>query len=798
MKKINYEDLILFNDNDFNFAEEYNQEFDCTKAHERAFEAMQAGFEITSRDYNIFVVGDTGTGRRTFVRQTVRDVAKDKETALDWIYVYNFDDQWSPLAISLKPGDAKKVGKDIEKLLEETMKALDNLFESDLYQEKSQELKHEYDEKQKVLWDKINEQANELNFQLKAAPNGIMTIPVKDNKQIDEEEMLLFDKTEKDLYDANQIKVKQLVEGYLHKSRIISNEYQEEAEKLNSESAEFTLNPLFMKLEKKYKQYDELVEYFKNVRQDLIDNLMIIMGEDQEAALKLFGAYQINVFVDNAKLKGAPIIFELNPTYSNLFGKIEYLSRNSYLYTDHTLIKAGSCHRANGGYIIIEAKDILKDVYVWDTLKKILYSEKINVENIESRSGYSSLATIKPNCIPLNLKVILIGDPYMYDMLYDLDPDFEKLFRIKAEFDFELDNTVENQKIILSFIKSVIEEKNLAKIDKSGVKSIFSYLLRLSGARKKLSSYFNKISDLLIEASRHAFKTKAKIINASIVELTLKSKEKRVSLEREKIDEMIKDEQIIIHTEGEKIGQVNGLSVLNTGDYVFGVPARITSEYSIGNSGIVDIQREVDMSGKIFKKAVLTLESFFEARYAKDFPLSVKVTTSFEQTYGEVDGDSATVAETISLISAISEIPVKQGIAITGSMSLKGEVQTVGGITEKVEGFFRICKLHGLNGEQGVIIPKGNFDSLILSDEILEAVKSNTFTLWTVETIEEAMEIIMGKKAGVKNKKGNFPRGSINYQLIKKLLENHKKIQEESEHDSDHGTELKKVSEDKN
>jgi predicted ATP-dependent protease len=358
LKKINYEDLILFNDNDFNFAEEYNQEFDCTKAHERAFEAMQAGFEITSRDYNIFVVGDTGTGRRTFVRQTVRDVAKDKETALDWIYVYNFDDQWSPLAISLKPGDAKKVGKDIEKLLEETMKALDNLFESDLYQEKSQELKHEYDEKQKVLWDKINEQANELNFQLKAAPNGIMTIPVKDNKQIDEEEMLLFDKTEKDLYDANQIKVKQLVEGYLHKSRIISNEYQEEAEKLNSESAEFTLNPLFMKLEKKYKQYDELVEYFKNVRQDLIDNLMIIMGEDQEAALKLFGAYQINVFVDNAKLKGAPIIFELNPTYSNLFGKIEYLSRNSYLYTDHTLIKAGSCHRANGGYIIIEAKDI--------------------------------------------------------------------------------------------------------------------------------------------------------------------------------------------------------------------------------------------------------------------------------------------------------------------------------------------------------------------------------------------------------------------------------------------------------
>ncbi|HOO32846.1 MAG TPA: ATP-binding protein [Thermotogota bacterium] len=783
MRKIKIDDLVMFRESDFEFFNDFDQDFDCTKAHERAFEAIQAGFEITSRDYNIFVVGDTGTGRRTFVKQTVQDVAKEKETASDWIYVYNFDDHWSPLAISLNPGDAKKVGKDVEKLLEETMKALDNLFESDLYQEKSQELKKEYDEKQKNLWDKISEQAKELNFILKAAPNGILTLPSKDGKQLTDEQLESMSEEEKNGFNANQIKCKQLVEGYLHKSRIISNDYQEESEKLNEESAEFTLNPLFMKMEKKYKKYDELVEYFKSVKQDLIDNLMIIMGEDQEAALKMFNDYQINVFVDNSRLNGAPTIFELNPTYSNLFGKIEYLSRNSYLYTDHTLIKAGSFHKANGGYIIIEAKDLLQDFYVWDTLKKMLYSERINVENIESRSGYSSLATIKPDSIPLNLKVILVGDTYMYDMLYELDPDFEKLFRIKAEFDFELENNEESKKIILSFIYSVIEEKKLAQIDRSGVMAVFSYLLRLSGSRKKLSSYFNKISDLLIEASRHALKTENKIINESIIKKTLLSKEKRVSLEREKIDEMILDKQIIINTTGEKIGEVNGLSVLNTGDYIFGVPARITCEYSIGNSGIVDIQREVDMSGKIFKKAVLTLESFFEARYAKDIPLSVKATVSFEQTYGEIEGDSATVAETISLISAISGIPVKQGIAITGSMSQKGEVQTVGGITEKVEGFYRICKQSGLTGEQGVIIPEGNYDSLILNDEIIESVKQKQFSIWTVETIEEAIEIIMDKKAGIKNKNGNFPRGSVNYHLMKKLSEVHKKILEE--HDAD-------------
>jgi lon-related putative ATP-dependent protease len=773
----------MFKDTDFDYYEDFHQEFDCTKAHERAFEAIQAGFEITSRDYNIFVVGDTGTGRRTFIKQTVQNVAKEKETAFDWIYVFNFDDHWSPLAISLKAGDAKNIGKDVEKLLEETMKALDNLFESDLYQEKSQELKHEYDEKQKLLWDKISEQAKELNFQLKAAPNGILSIPLREGKAIEEEELDSMEKEEKTQYDANQIKCKQLVEGYLHKSMIISNDYQDESEKLNSESAEFTLNPLFMKLEKKYKKYNELVEYFTNVRQDLIDNLMIIMGEDQEAALKMFNDYQINVFVDNSKQKGAPMIFELNPTYSNLFGKIEYLSRNSYLYTDHTLIKAGSFHRANGGYIIIEAKDLLNDVYVWDTLKKILYSEKMNVENIESRSGYSSLATITPHPIPLNLKVILIGDTYIYDMLYELDPDFEKLFRIKAEFDFELDNNETNQKIILSFINSVIEEKELSKINLSGIKAIFEYLVRLSESRKKLSLYFNKMSDLLIEASRYASKTEENIIDENIIKQTLQSKERRVSLEREKIDEMIIDNHIIINTSGEKIGEVNGMSVLNTGDYAFGMPARITSEYSLGNSGIIDIQREVDMSGKIFKKAVLTLESYFDAKYAKDYPLSVKVTTSFEQTYGEIDGDSATVAETISLISAISHIPVKQGIAITGSMSQKGEVQTVGGIIEKVEGFYRICKQKGLTGEQGIVIPEGNFDSLILNNEILEAVKSGQFKIWTVNMIAEAMEILMGKKAGTKNKKGKFTRGSINYYLMKTLEENHKKMQEEHEHD---------------
>ncbi len=785
MKKITYEDLLLFKDGEFDFVDGLSDDFDCTKAHSRAFEAMQAGFDIKSRDYNIFVAGDTGTGRRTFVRQTVEKVAKKRQKASDWIYVHNFDDQWCPNAIALNAGTGKHLQKDIKKLLEDSLKALDNLFEGEVYQQKAQELKSEYDEKQKNLWNQITGKAKTLGFSLKIAPNGIITNPLKNGKKISQEEIDNLEGGERETYESNLVKCKQLVEGYLYKSRVLSNEYEEESEKMNTESAQFTLKPIFEKYKKKYIEYDSINEFLDNILNDMTENLMVLMGDNEEEIQRLYNRYKINVFVDHTGDDGAPVRFELNPTYSNLFGKIEYLSRNAYLYTDHTLIKPGSFHKANGGYIIIEAKDILNDFYVWDTLKKMLYSQQITVENIESRSGYSSLATIKPDPIQLDIKVILIGEPYLYDMLYDMDPDFEKLFRIKAEFDYELNNTHENRQLIASFMKNVINEKKLMDITPDGVQVIVEHLLRLSGSKRKLSTLFSKVSDLLIESSRLAKIQGKEKIDAEILKKTLASKEHRVSLEREKIDDMIADGDIIIKTNGKATGELNGLSVLNTGDYVFGIPARISSDYSLGSSGIVDIQREVDLSGKIYKKAVLTLESFFEANYSKEFPFSVKATTSFEQTYGEIDGDSATIAETISLISAISHIPLKQGIAVTGSMSLKGEVQSVGGISEKVEGFYRVCKRCGLTGEQGVIIPDKNLDSLILDDEVIRAVKNGRFHIWTVEHLYEAIEILTEKPAGIKGKTGKFPKNSVNYYLMKNLEKFHKKMQEEHEHEHD-------------
>ena len=782
LKKVKYEDIELFKGINFQATEKV-EAFDCAKAHERAFEAMEAGFDIQSRDYNIFVVGHTGTGRRTFVKQLVEDIAKEKEIPDDWIYVYNFEDQWSPNAISLKAGTAKRLKKDFEKLLEEILKALDNLFESDVYQEKAQELKAEYDKKQKELWDEITEKAKKLGYALQVAPNGIMTVPLKDGKKLKQEEVNELPEEERKQYEENSQKVKHIVEGYLHRTRLLQNDYQDEVEKLNRESAEFAIKPAFDKIKKTYKAYGDLLDHLDRMQEDILENLSLITGDDEKQATNLFQRYQINVFVDHSNYNGAPRITEINPTYSNLFGKIEYLSKNGYLYTDHTLIKSGSIHRANGGYIVIEAKDLLRDIYVWDTLKKILYSEKITVENIESRTGYSSLATIKPSPIPLDLKVILIGEPHLYDLLYQLDPDFEKLFRIKAEFDYELENKEGNRHLMLNFLHSVVQEKDLMPLDSEAVKEVLAFSVRLSGSRRKLSTHFSRLTDLLIESNRIAEKQQLKQINANIIKETIRIKEKRLSLDMEKIHEMIENNEIIINTAGEKTGETNGLSIISTGDFDFGIPARITADYSVASTGLVDIQREVDMSGKIYKKAVMTLESFFEARYSKKIPLSLKATTSFEQTYGTIDGDSATVAETVALISSISGIGIKQEIAVTGSMSQKGDIQPVGGISEKVEGFYRACKNKGLNGQQGVIVPQGNLDSLILKDEVLKDIQEDNFHLWTVETIDEVIGIMTGKEAGKLNKNGKYTKDSVNYHVMKTLEKAHKISQQE--HDSE-------------
>ncbi len=782
MKKICGDDLLFFDSENIFVSEDREEYIDPFIGQKRAYESMKAGFDIKNRDYNIFVVGSTGTGRRTFVNRIVKSVAEQESVPPDWIYVYNFENEWSPISISLENGLGRVFKKDVESLTGKMIKTIENLFEDDNFNKKADEIKEKFNLRRKASWEETCDKSLELGFIIQISPTGIISMPSKEGKPIKQEDYDSLSDEDRNIIEGNRIKVKILVDGYLHRNLQLEKELSKEMEELYKYSAEFSLNPFFGDILSKYQSYENLTEYLNNVKTDILENLNVLL-ENPEMRSGIFSRYRINLFVDNSKLKGAPVKYIINPNYTNLFGKVEYFSRNGYLYTDFNLIKPGAMHEANGGYIILDALDILKSSYLWDTLKKILYTESITVENIETRTGYSSLVTLDPMSIPLSLKVILIGEPHIFEILYEMDPDFEKLFRIKAEFDYEMDNTPESRTVMKKFIHGVITRKKLLEIDEDGLLEIIKYSIRYSDSNKKISSNYSKISDLIIESDRIARKSKLSKTNADCVKSALNQKEWRISLEKEKIYEMIADKKISIDIEGEKIGEINALSVIDTGEFSFGIPSKITVNTSINNPGILDIHREVGMSGKIFKKSVFILESFLEFIYSREFPLSLKASISFEQTYGYIDGDSATVSETAAILSQIGEFNLKQGIAVTGSMNQKGYVQPVGGIKEKIEGFYDICKLSGLDGTHGVIIPEANISSLVLRSDVIQSLTDGEFNIWAVSNIDEVMEILSGKNSNMlRTREDGFAEENIEYYVLENLKKAHE-IAEEEEFD---------------
>ena len=766
MKKIQPEDLDLFRG--FSF-----QDTDCVDSlegligQERAFTALQTAFDIPRREYNVFVVGETGTGRRTFTKRVVQEEAKKAPPSDDWVYVHHFQDRFSPIALNLPSGMGREFRKEMDVLIEDVFKALEGLFESDDYQNSLQKTKEGFEIKRKALWDEMNQKVQSLSYLVKYAQTGIMTIPLKEEKPLTQEQIIGLSDEEKKEYEKNSVKVKHLVEGYLHQLRILEKDHSKEVDQLNRESCEFAIGPSFTELLARYSPYEHVANHIRRVKEDILENLGVITSEGDQRQ-EVISRYRANLFVDNSGAQGAPVIFEINPTYPNLFGKIEYLSRSGYLYTDFSLIRAGAVHKANGGFMILDARDLLTHPYVWETLKKILYEQKIAPENMETRFGYSVLASIRPQPIPIRLKVILIGEPELYSLLYQLDPDFVKLFRIKAEFDTEFPVSAKNLELFCQYLCAIVSEETLFPLDAGAVREVAAFGMRLVSSRRKISSELTRISDLLVEADQIARKDGQTRITQKTVHKALEAKENRIRLWIEKSDERFFHKEYLVEVEGRIIGQVNGLSVLDTGEFDFGMPVRITANTSIGNSGITDIQREVDLSGKIFKKAVMTLESFFEERFAQDRPLALKATLSFEQTYGPIEGDSATMAETVALFSKLAQIPVRQDIAITGSMGLDGQAQPVGGVSAKIEGFFRVCQLRGLSGTQGVIIPIQNIDSLVLRIEVAEAVRKNEFHIWAVETMDQALELMLEHRVGKKLQRG-YQKESINARIDQTL-----------------------------
>ena len=705
---------------------------------ERAIEAMEKGLKINNPAYNIYLSGDSGTGKTTYAINALSKYAAKKRNHKDWCYVYNFENNREPLIIDLDKGLGKVFKKDIEKLIETLLDELKDAFESEDFEIGKNQLIEEYEIEKDTLIKKIKKYAEEKGFKLKNSKVGMVFIPIEDEENDEDEDYKdeEFYKSKRELENA-AIQV-------VYKIRELENVAKEALLELEEEIAKFIIDPHIEVLLEKYNSYDKVKTYLNNMRENILEHVYLFYMDEEELKDKYdkehFIKYKVNLFVDNGidrENSKAPVIVEINPSPSNLFGKAEYDYYNGNVKTDFTKLIPGAVHKANGGYLVLYVDQLLRYPLSWDMLKRAIQSRQIGVDTQTS---------IKPENMPIDIKVVLIGNNYMYNLLYNYDSDFSKYFKIFVDFDNEMDKTDHNEDGIARFIAYQCGKNNLKHFTYDAVKEVIKFSTRICGDRYKLSTKFNKIMEIIFEGDVCAQIRDSEYVDKCDVQKAILERKKRLNRIENKMEESLENGFTLIETSGNRIGVMNGLSVLSTGEYSFGRPSRITVTTSPGNKGIVNIEREVNMSGPIHNKGVLILGGYLAENFAQEFPLSLNANICFEQNYGGIEGDSATGAELYALLSSLSKIPLKQNIAATGSMNQKGEIQVVGGISEKIEGFYSACKKQGLNGNQGVIIPKNNSRNLVLSEEVTNAINEGKFTIYTVERVEEAIEILTDVK----------------------------------------------------
>jgi len=755
---------------------------------ERAVRALKFGLDIKERGFNIYVAGLPGTGRSTAVKDFLEEIAKTKPVPPDWCYVNNFRNSYEPKAIKLLPGKGKELQKDMKDFIDEARRELPKAFESEDYATKKEATVRSIEEERRKLFAQLNERAQEEGFLLQSTPIGLLIIPVMEGRPLSDRELIVLSPQMKEEIQKRREKLSAELRSAMRQLRDLERRVNEELQKLNREVALYTIGHLVADLTEKYKELPDVTTYIDEVRDDILENLTQFI-EEPKAPPQLpfpvpwirelpFRKYEVNVIVDNSDLRGAPVIMELSPIYQNLFGRVEKEAQFGVLTTDFTMIRGGSLHKANGGYMVLPAEELLRNLFSYDSLKRALMNECITIEEAGERLGFITTKGLRPEHIPLSVKAILIGNPLLYQWLYALDIDFKELFKVKADFDTSMDRTEENMRKYAAFVCTFCRKENLKHLDASGVAKIIEYGSRLAADQEKLSTTFAEIADIIREASFYATQKGSNYVTASHVKKAIEEKVYRSNLIQEKIREMIERGTLLIDTDGEAVGQVNGLSVMSLGDFSFGAPSRVTASIGLGREGIIDIQREAKLGGPIHTKGVMILSGYLAEKYAQDKPLSLSTRLVFEQSYGMVEGDSASSTELYTILSALSGTPIKQCIAVTGSVNQKGEVQAIGGVNEKVEGFFEVCKAKGLTGQQGVLIPESNVQNLMLKEEVVEAVRAGKFHIHPVKTIDQGIEILTGTKAGVRRLNGTFEEGTINYQVDKHLREMAEKLKE--------------------
>ncbi|RLF30893.1 MAG: ATP-dependent protease, partial [Thermoplasmata archaeon] len=719
---------------------------------DRGVDAIRFGISIPSEGYNIYVAGAVGTGRLSTVLNIVKDKARGEQVPDDWCYVNNFKEPDAPRAIRLPAGKGREFARDMDELIADCRSEIPKAFESEEYEHRKNEALEAIQEKRAYLLSSLEEKAARLGFSIRFSKAGVVSIPVMDGRELSPDEFERLPQEQKERIEANGEKLQEEVAHVLSEIRKLEKESKERIRELDRQIALFAAGHLLDNLRRKYKDHADICEYLDEVQQDIINNIETFKQGDGEApeflGIKLppiqsrYDEYRVNLLVDNSRTEGAPVIVERNPTYDNLFGRLEYKGRFGTMVTDFHMIKAGAVHRANGGYLILQALDVLKNPFAWDGLKRIIRAGEVRIESPWEQFRSLPVATLRPEPIPVNVKVIMIGSTFLYHLLYLLDEDFQRLFKVKSQFDVEMDWNLEHTKEYAAFVSLRCKEGDLLPFDKSAVAAVIEYGSWLAGDQQKLSTRFLQISDVIHEASYWAREAKSDTVRAEHVLEAISQKNYRSNMVEEKIQRLIEEGTLLIDTDGQVEGQVNGLAIYDLGDFEFGKPSRITATVSLGTKGVVNIEREAKMSGKIHSKGVMILSAYLARKFGHDKPLCLSASLCFEQLYDEVEGDSASSTELYALLSSLAGVPLKQNLAVTGSVNQKGEIQPVGGVTRKIEGFFDVCKRKGLTGDQGVIIPQKNVRNLMLRNDVVEAVKEGKFHIYAIQTVEEGIELL--------------------------------------------------------
>lgn len=750
----------------------------------RAVNALQFGLGIEGKGFNIYVAGPPGIGKMTAVKTFLEEVAKTKPVPPDWCYVNHFDETYQPKAIQLPAGRGRRFAIDMKSLIDHLRREIPKAFEGEKYGARREELVKKVDADRSALLQELDQKVFKAGYGIQPTPAGFLIIPMSGGKPMKEEDFASLPPTERDAIVKKQDELQGEVKSVMKKIRELERTAQSRLYALDQEVALFVVAGFINDLLERYEDMPEVVTYLKTVQKDILENIDVFKPpppkepgpEDLGLPPGLldsmpFRKYEVNVVVDNSRQSGAPVILEFNPNFANLFGRVEKESRFGTLYTDFTLIKAGSFHKANGGYLVLPVEDVLRNPFSWDGIKRALRGREIEIEEMGERLGFSATKSMRPQPIPLEIKVVFVGQPLWYYLLHTHEEEFSELFKVKADFDTRIDATKENVQEFLGFLSTLCQKEKLKHPDAGAASRLLEHAARLAEDQTKLSTHFGKMTDLLREANFWAQQAKNSHITSAHVQKALDEKVYRSNLIQEKLQEMTLRGTLLIDTEGQTVGQVNGLSVLQLGDYEFGKPSRITASIAPGRGGIMDIEREVQLGGPIHSKGVMILSGYLAQKYAQDKPLTLAARLVFEQSYEGVEGDSASSTELYAILSALSGLPITQGIAVTGSVNQQGEVQAIGGVNEKIEGHFELCKAKGLSGKQGAMIPASNVQHLMLKDEVLQAVKSGKFRIWAVKTIEEGIEVLTGVPAGIRGKDGKYPEGTVNFLVEKRLKE---------------------------